>query len=132
MVTDVAAPAVLTDETGNLGPGEARCLLEETLDLPLARLPQAWVEHPLQRSGDEGVGPGDFRQLDAFHEGPHLLDATGLVGREIHDHAPMIAAPRPSGSSPLGNPPPLQAHPSLDKTETGVSSAGRLYCRAAA
>ena len=52
---------------------------------------------PLERPGDEGVGPApvevaDIRQLGAFHEGPHLVDGTDLVGREMHDHTPMTAA----------------------------------------
>ncbi len=112
VVTEPSGPAVLPDEAGDLGPGEARRLLEEALDHPLVGLPEARIKHLLESPADEGVGPvavdvADLGQLGTFHEGPHLVDGTDLVGREIHDHTPMIAAPRPSGSSLPGNQPPL-------------------------
>ncbi len=111
---DVATLAVLIDEAGDLGPGEVRCLLEEALDHPLVSLPEAWVGHPLERPGDEGVGldpveVADIRQPVAFLEGPHMVDGTKLVDREIHDHTSMIAASRASGLSLVGNTAPLQA-----------------------
>ena len=105
----------------DLRPGEARGLLEEAQDRPFVSLPEAWVEDPLQRRRDEGVSPvaidvGDLGPSGAFQEHPHLVDGPNLVEREVHDHTPMIAAPRPSASPLAGNRFPLQPHLSLDKT----------------
>ena len=121
VVPDVAGPAMLPDEAIDLCPGEARGLLEEAQNRPFVSPPEAWVEDPLHRHGDEGVGPvavevGDLGPIGALHERPHLVDGPNLVERKVHDHTPMIVAPRPSASPLGGKRPPLQPHLSLDKT----------------
>ena len=69
--------------------------------------PEAWVEDPpppFQCRGDEGVGPfavevDNLGQISALHGRTHLVDGPHPVELEVHDHTPMIAAPRPSALS---------------------------------
>ena len=72
------------------GPWPSRGSAEPSL---CQALPEAWVEDPLHRHGDEGVGPvavevGDLGPIGALHERPHLVDGPNLVERKVHDHTP--------------------------------------------
>ena len=114
MVADVAGPAVLPDEAGDLGPGEARHLLQEPLDPGLVRPPEAVVLEADQRAPHEGVGGSavsglEVRGLIAFEEGAELVEGAYPFGAKCHDHPPMISSPRTSGSSLAGNRPRVRA-----------------------
>ena len=121
VVPDVPGPAVLPDEAGDLGPGEARHLLDESPQQPLVGLPEAVVLEADQRAAHEGVGGGavselEVRGLVALQEGPDLAEGANSFGAKCHDHPPMISSPRTSGSFPAGNRNPVRAHFPLDKT----------------
>ena len=122
VVTDVAGTAVLGDEARDLGPGQAGHLLQVPLQQPLVGLTEPVILEMDQRAADEGVGGGpvtelEVRRLAAVQEGPDLVERANPFGAKCHDHPPMISSPRPSGSSPAGNPCPVQAHVPLDKTD---------------
>ena len=56
MVTDVARPAVLSDQAGDPGARRAGHLLNELLHQTLVWLPEAVVLEADQRAADEDVG----------------------------------------------------------------------------
>ena len=81
-------PAVLLDEAGHLGPGQAGHLLEEPLRQALVGLPEAVVLEADQRAANEGVGGaavGEFevRRFAAVQEGPDLLEGTNPFRCEV-------------------------------------------------
>ena len=130
MVADVAGPAVLLDEAGDLGPGEAGHLLQIPLHQTLVGLPKGAVLEADQRPAREGVGGAavgelEVRRLNAVQEGPDLVEGAYPFGAKCHDHPPMISSPRISGSSPAGNRTPVQAHLPLDKTPLDIATG---YC----
>ncbi|MDE2878841.1 hypothetical protein [Candidatus Palauibacter soopunensis] len=57
-IADVAGAAVLGDEAGDLGPGQARHLLQVPLHQPLLGLAEPVVREADQRAAHEGVGGG--------------------------------------------------------------------------
>ena len=128
VVADVTGPAVLLDEAGDLGAGEARHLLQVPLDLGLVRSPEAVVLEADQRAAHEGVGGSavselEVRGLVAFEEGAELVEGAYPFGAKCHDHPPMISSPRTSGSPLAGNRLPARAHLSLDKTWVAATTA---------
>ena len=79
VVADVTGPAVLLDEAGDLGAGEARHLLQVPLDLGLVRSPEAVVLEADQRAPHEGVGGSavselEVRGLVAVEKGAELVE----------------------------------------------------------
>ena len=121
MVPDVPRPAVLPDEAGDLGPGEAGHLLQVPLHQSLVGLAEPVVLESDQGAAHEAVGRGavgelEVRGLVAVQEGADLAESANPFGAKCHDHPPMISSPRRSGSSPAGNANPVQAHLSLEKT----------------
>ena len=71
---------VLSDEAGDLRPGEPVAFSRNRLATPVVGLPEAGVKDPLEGPANEGVGSvgvgvPNVRQLGAFHEGPHLFDS---------------------------------------------------------
>ena len=123
VIADAPGPAVLSDEAGDLGAGEARHLLDEPLHQSLVRSPEAVVLEADQRAAHEGVGRGavgelEVRRFIAVQEGPDLFEDAKSFGAKCHDHPPMISSPRPPGSIPAGNRPRVQAHLPLEKTQS--------------
>ena len=119
-VLDLPGPAVPPDQPRHLRPRQPRRLPDVSPQQALRGPPLAVVPEPHQRAPDEGVGRLTVRQLDvqrlaALNEGTNLLQSPYPLGLKCHDHPPMIPNPDPSGSLPAGNPPPVQAHTSLDK-----------------
>ena len=131
VVADVATPAMLGDEPGDLGPGQAGHLLQVPLHQALVGLPEAVVLEAHQRSADEAVGGGAVGECEvgrfvAFQEGSDVVECLDPSGAKCHDHPPMISSPRTSGSSPAGNRIRVQAHLPLDKTCVGDGACARL------
>ncbi len=132
VVADVPGPAVLPDEAGDLGPGEARHLLEVPLHQALVRLPEAVVLEANQGPAHEGVrgvtaGGLEVRGFVALQEGAELVEGAYPFGAKCHDHPPMISSPRTAGSSPAGNRIRVQAHVPLDKTRSCMDDDIGIY-----
>ena len=121
-VADLAGPAVLRDQPGELGGRQAGHLAQKPSEEALGGSPEAVVAEADQRAADEGVGGVAVGEVDldrvvAFEEGPDLVEGPNLFGAERHDHPSMICSPRLPCSSLAGKRLPAHAHLSLDKTD---------------
>ena len=106
-VGDGARGPVLAPQAGDLRPGEAGHLDQESAEQALVGLPPAGVVEPLQGLGHERVGlvPGLRPQVERSIVGqtlPNLVQGLQALRVESHDHPPMIRNPAPSGSFHVG------------------------------
>ena len=84
-VADVAGPAMLGDQPGELGGRQAGHLARKLSEQALGGSPEAVVAEAEQRPADEGVGGGAVGEVDldrvvAFQKGPDLVQGANLFG----------------------------------------------------